>query len=281
MTISGRYSLRKTQRPSTGEIIAIQDIVLEYILSNYWKDYQHFVRTVSERILKARPVDETSLIKTLNRLSHPFFSFNGISKKTFIDQFPAKAIIHRIKNMPKPTTVRQKIIVIHSQPRKKKRSSVTFVQIFPEISQVDLNTAKSLVNSLDIPERIIQDALRDALREKGATNMVERKSDSSLEVADLEDFTLNVKGRSYSFTAVVKGYRSIKNSKVSFEHVAHQIIKANDTNPDHILLVLAKPLKDGVITRLVKYGKDCGNRNLIILVDQINLSKFLRVRGIV
>lgn len=280
MIMSGRYSLRKTRRPSTEEIIAIQDIVLEYILSNYWKDYQNFARIVSERILKARPVDETSFIKTLNRLSHPFFSFNGISRKIFIDRFPAKEIIHRIMNMPKPTTVRQKIIVVPPQPRKKK-SSVTFIQIFPEISQVDLNTAKALINSLDIQERVIQDALRDALREKGATNMVERKSDSSLEVADLEDFTLNVKGRSYSFTAVVKGYRSIKNSKVSFEDVAHQIMKANDTNPDHILLILAKPLKDAVITRLVKYGKDCGNRNLIILVDEINLAQFLRVRGVI
>jgi len=280
MIMSGRCSLRRTQRPSTEEIIAIQDIVLEYMLSNYWKDYQNFARNVSERILKARPTDKTSLIKILTRLSHPFFSFNEIPKKTFIDQFPAEAIIHRMKNMPKLTTVKQEIIVISPQQRKK-RNRVTFDQIFPEISRVDLNTAKSLITSLDIQERIIQDALRDALREKGATNMVERKSDSSLEVADLEDFTLDVKGRSYSFTAVVKGYRSIKNLTVSFEDVAHQVIKANDTNPDHILLILAKPLKDGVITRLVKYGKDCGNRNLIILVDEINLAQFLRVRGVI
>ncbi len=281
MIMSGRHSLNKTPRPSTEEIIAIQDIVLEYILSNYWKDYQSFARNVSERILKARPTEKMSLNKILTWLSHPFFSFNGISKKTFIDQFPTEAIIHRMKNMPKPTTVKQEIIVVSPQQRKKERREVTFDQIFPEISQVDLNTAKSLINSLDIPERVIQDALRDALREKRATNMIERKSDSSLEVADLEDFTLNVKGRSCSFTAVVKGYRSIKNSKVSFEGVAHQIIKANDTNPDHILLILAKPLKDGIITRLVKYGKDCGNRNLVILIDQINLARFLRVRGVI
>ena len=280
MIMSGRHSLKKTQRPSTEEIIAIQDIVLEYILSNYWKDYKHFARVVSERILKAKPVDETSLVKTLNRLSHAFFAFNGISKKMFIDRFPASAIIHRMKNMPKPTTVREKIVVVPS-PSRKKKSSVSFIQIFPEIFKVDLKTAKSLVNSLDVPERIIQDALRDALREKRATNMVERKSDSSLEVADLEDFSLNVEGRSCSFTAVVKGYRSIRDSKVSFEDIAHQIMKAYDTNPDHILLVLAKPLKDGVITRLVKYGKDCGNRNLFILIDHINLARFLRVRDII
>jgi len=272
--------LSKNRRLKAEEIIAIQDIVLEYILSNHWKDYLNFARILSERILRARPTDESCLAKILKRVSHPFFSFNEISKNRFVDHFPSEAIIHRLKNMPTPTPVKREIIVLSQQQRKKK-SRVTFDQLFPEISQVDLETAKSLISSLDIPERIIQDVLRDTLRKKGATNMVERKSDSSLEVADLEDFTLNVKRRQLSFAAVVKGHRSIKQPKVSFEDIAHQIMKANDTNPDHILLILAKPLKDGIITRLVKYGKDCGNRNLIVLVDQVNLARFLRVLNII
>ena len=273
--------MSKNRRFKAEEIIAIQDIVLEYILSNHWKDYLNFARILSERILKARPTDESSLTKILKRFSHPFFSFNEISKNRFVDHFPSEAIIHRLKNMPTPTTVEREIVVVSPQQRKKKRSRVTFDQIFPEISQVDLKTAKSLISSLDISERIIQDSLRDALREKRATNMVERKSDSSLEVADLEDFTLNVKGRPLSFTAVVKGHRSIKKSKVSFEDIAHQIMKANDTNPDHILLILAKPPIDGIITRLVKYGEDCGNRNLVVLVDPVNLARFLRAKNII
>jgi len=270
-----------TRRLRSEEIIAVQDIVLEYILSNQWKDFQNFARNISERILKARPVDASGIIRTLKRMSHPFFSFNDITKKEFIDRFPTDAVVHRIENMPKLTEVKQKLIVVSPQTQRKRKVSVTFSQIFPEISEVELDTARSLIDSLDMPERVLQDAMRDALREKGATNMVERKSDTVLEVADLEDFRLDVENRSYSFTSVVKGYNSIRYAKISFEDIAHQIIKANDTNPDHILLVLAKPLKDGVITRLVKYGKDCGNRDLVIVVDQIDLARFLRVRGII
>jgi len=159
---------------------------------------------------------------------------------------------------------------------------VTFEEIFPEVKQVDIETAKSLVRLLDIKERVIQDALRDALREKSATNIIERKSDSSLEVADLEDFALKIKKRSVSFSSVVKGYRSIgARKKITFEDIAHQIMKANDTLPDHILLVLAKPITDGVITNLVKYGIQCGNRDLVVIVDQVNLARFLRARSII
>lgn len=279
--MSEKSSLNKNQRPRPDEIIAIQDIILEYILSNHWKDYGNFARILSEKILKARPTDDSVFVKILKRFSHPFFSFNEISKNAFVERFPCKAIIHRMRNMPEPADTRQKVIVISHPPNKKKKSKVKFDEIFPEIKRVDLETAKSLVNSLDIPERVIQDTLRDALREKGATNMVERKSDSSLEIADLEDFTLKVNRQSLSFTSVVKGYRSIGKSKVSFEDIAHQIMKANITNPDHILLILAKPTKNGVVTYLVKYGIDCGNRNKVILVDHVNLVRFLRVKGII
>ena len=50
-------------------------------------------------------------------------------------------------------------------------------------------------SSLDIQERVIQNALRDSLREKKASNIVERKSDSSPEVADIEDFTLSASAK--------------------------------------------------------------------------------------
>jgi len=79
----------------------------------------------------------------------------------------------------------------------------------------------------------------------------------------------------------MKGYRSIKDSKVSFKAITHQIMKANDTNPDNIFLILAKDPKDTVITHLVKYGKNCGNRNLVITVDPIKLAKFLRIMGVI
>jgi len=274
----GKSSLKKNQKLRTEEIIAIQDIILKYIQMNDWKDYQDFARVLTEKILQKRSRDKSILEKIIIGFSHPFFIFNEISKKGFSDRFPFDRVIHRLKNIPELTQTPIKVTI---QQVRKERSKVTFEDIFPEIRHVGLKTAKSLVSSLDIKERIIQDALRDTLREKGATNMVERKSESSLEIADLEDFTLDIGRRSSSFTSVVKGYRSISGLRVSFEDIAHQIMKANDTNPDHILLVLAKGPKDTVVTRLVKYGKDCGNRNLVIIVDPVDLARFLRITGII
>lgn len=271
--------MKRNSKLKAEEIIAIQDIILEYVLSNDWQDYNNFARTLSEKILRAKPLGKSNLEKKLRGFSHPFFAFNSISKKKFIARFPSDAVIHRMANIPKLTE--QKIILVSTEQKRIKKSKVTFEEIFPEIKQVDIETAKSLIKLLDIKERVIQDALRDALREKGATNMVERKSESSLEVADLEDFTLKIRGKSVSFSSVVKGYRSISRKKITFEDIAHQVMKANDTQPDHILLVLAKPITDSVITNVVTYGIHCGNRNLVIVVDQVNLARFLGARGII
>jgi len=155
--------------------------------------------------------------------------------------------------------------------------SLSFSELFPEIKGVDPAKAEEPAGKLEtLEERKIQDALRSALRDKGATNMVQRKSDSSLEVCDLEDFVLKISGRDTSFTVVVKGYKSLKHPKVRLEDISHQIMKAFDgTFPDYILLVLAKPPVDGVITTLVRYGESVGNRDLVILVDSIDLTRFL------
>ena len=274
----GKSSLKKNQKLRPEEIIAIQDIILSCIQSNDWKDYQDFAGVLTEKILKKKNSDRSILEKTIIGFSHPFFTFNEISKRGFADRFPYDQVIHRMKNIPESPQIPVKVTIHQAR---KRLSKITFEDIFPEIRRVDLETAKSLVGSLDIKERVIQDALRDALRQKGATNMVERKSDSSLEIADLEDFVLNVGRRSHSFTAVVKGYRSIKGLKVSFEAIDHQIMKANATKPDYILLILAKDPKDTVVTHVTNYGRDCGNRNLVEVVDPISLARFLRTKGVI
>jgi len=272
--------LSKKQKLSPEEIIAVQDIILEYILSNEWKDHRSFARTLSEKILRSKPLDRETLKSILSRFAHPFFSFNNVPRKEFVERFPIDELVYRISNLPVSATMKLEIIT-HKQPTIKK-SNISLDEIFPEIEKIDIKTGKSLVNSLDIYERIIQDALRDVLREKKATNIFERKSDSSLEIADIEDFTLRIKGKSHPFSAIVKGYKSVgKKATIVFEDIAHQILKANDTHPDHILLILAKPLGDSVVSNLVKYGEDCGNRNLVITMDPVNLARFLRVRGII
>jgi hypothetical protein len=231
-----------------------------YILSNNWKDHSNFARTLTEKILRLKPLERKNLQSTLSQFVHPFFSFNNVSRKEFVEQFPIDEVIHRMSNLPNSTKMELRIITPKLTGAEK--SNVTLYGIFPEIKNIDIGIGKSLVNSLDIYERSIQNALRDVLREKNATNIFERKSDSSLEIADIEDFTLRIKGKAIAFSAVVKGYKSVgKKPTIVFEDIAHQILKANDTHPNHILLIVAKPLGDSVISNLVKYGEDCGNRN--------------------
>lgn len=271
--------MSKNQKLSPEEIIAVQDIILEYILSNGWKDYKAFARTLSEKILRSKPLSKEIVEHILSKIVHPFFSFNNVPRKQFVERFPIGEMIYRISEIPVTRTKLEVLSLI--QPADKK-SNITLYEIFPEIQKVDIETGKQIVNSLDIYERIIQNALRDVLREKKATNIFERKSDSSLEVADIEDFTLRIRGKAYSFSAVVKGHKSVgKKATIVFEDIAHQVLKANDTHPDHILLILAKPLGDSVVSNLVKYGEDCGNRNLVITMDPIDLARFLRVRCII
>jgi len=279
--MSEQKSFKKKTSLRPDEIIAIQDIILEYVLSNRWKDYEGYARNLSEAILIRKPETELDLIQHLKNFKHPFYYFNSINKKEFINRFPKQQVIQRLSHIPDRYQNRETVIVI-TPPTTSKLSPVTFRDIFPEIERTKIEVAKQMIGKLDIPERLIQDVLRIALREKGATNITERKSDTSLEVADLEDFSLKIRRRWYSFVSVVKGYSSLKKQKVRWEDVAHQITKAyQGTEPNYVLLVLAKDPVDGLITQLVNYGESIGNRNLVILVDPVNLAMFLHARKII
>jgi len=160
---------------------------------------------------------------------------------------------------------------------------VTFPQIFPEIKKVSKEKAEQLLSKLEtLPERKIQDAFRDALREKGANRITERKHDSSLEVADVEDFVLRIGQEQFSFAIIVKGYKSVRGSRVRYEDIAHQLMRAYQrTEPNHVILALAKYPADGVVSDLVRYGETIGNRDLVILVEPVDLTKFLHVKRII
>jgi len=279
--MSGNSFQNKTKINSQ-TLIALQDILLEYILSNKWEDYEDFARELSERIIGKSPKTEKDLLQCVKSFSHPFYCFNEVDKNRFVNRLPLKKIIKRLSNLPIQEKLTQppEIVVISEKP-KIELPPFTPSQILPEIETVTIAEAKQLIAKINLPERIIQDELRDALREKGATNITERKSDTSLEVADLEDFSLKIGRKWYSFTSVVKGYNSLPKKLVRWEDIAHQVTKAyQGTKPDYILLVLAKDLVDGVISQFVEYGKTVGKRNLIILIEPINLARFLHARKI-
>ncbi len=198
----------------------------------------------------------------MRAFSSPFFSLNHVERKAFISALPTQEILEAIRSSSalKP---------------------LTFTNIFDETRKVGINEAKKLLEKLTtLDERIIQDTIRDALREKNATNPTERKHDSPLEVADHEHFSLKVKGVDMSFAGVVKGFKSVRGATITWEDIAHQVVKAfNRTKPDHVLLVLAKNPTDTVVSEATEYGRTVGNLNLVVICDPLTLARFLKARN--
>jgi len=191
-----------------------------------------------------------------------FFNLNQLEKEHFITSLPVEEILEAIQS---------------NAPLR----PLTFIDIFDETKNVTIAEAKRLAGELrTLDERIIQNAIRDSLREKNATNPTERKHDSPLEVADHEHFSLKVKGADFSFACVVKGYKSVGGATITWQDIVHQVVKAfNRTRPDYVLLVLAKNPADSVVSEATEYGRSVGNIGLVIICDPLNLARFLRARN--
>lgn len=244
--------------------IAVLNIILNFVLSRGWTDYDNFSSNLTKRILRINPSSEKDIRKILRNAKGVFFKLNNIDKGRFVESFPSKEIIRAIKEQISTTPM-------------------TFVDVFQETTDISISEGKGLVSLLEkLPERTIQDALLDSLREKNATNPHERQKDTVLEIADLEHFILSVKNRHFSFACVVKGYKSISRKTVTWKDISHQITKAyQGTFPDYLLVVLAKDPADGLISRLINYAKSVGNSNLIVMCDPVNLVRFLRARKVI
>lgn len=245
--------------------VAILNRILNFVLARGWTDYDNFSSKLAFRIARARPRSTSELIDTVKAFSSPFFKLNDVDREKFAENFPTQEILAALDKYAEI-------------------GPITFLDIFTEANNVSIDEGKKLVSKLeDIFERVIQNTIRDSLREKNATNPYERKHDSALEPgADHEHFSLEVKGILRTFAGIVKGYKSVKGKTVIWEDVAHQITKAyNRTNPDHILLVLAKNPADSVASELIQYGKSVGNPDLVVICDPVNLVRFLKARGVI
>lgn len=77
------------------DMISVEDILLEYIIDNGWKDYNKFARKLTERIVEAQPSTRENLTESLEHFAHPFFSFNGITKERFISRFPLTELLQQ------------------------------------------------------------------------------------------------------------------------------------------------------------------------------------------
>lgn len=241
--------------------------VLKLLSRHGWNDTDDFsirlvdkiIPNILESNIRFADVWSASKVKT------SFFQANHVSRMLFVSNF-IKELSPYLKEIGTNTTP----------------EVLSFEDLLGFAPNLSPSQAEKIVHLLDIRERVIQDELRNALREAGAMRISQRKNDSSLEIADIEDFTIEKGSRLLHLTVVVKGYRSVPGKTVTFEDVSHQIMKAfNGTFPDFILLILAKPAADALVTNMVRYGESVGNKNLVIVVDPVQLAQFLRTRKMI
>jgi len=238
--------------------IKLLNIILNYINARDWTNYDNFAEDFVDRIIESFSRDNFDINGILSKSSSTFFSLNSIDKRSFLSPQLLQRIKESWKTLAVPTSLRLE-------------------NIFPEIKKVPDNEVRSVAIKLDLPESKIQDTLREAFRSKGGSPIPRRGKDSPLEVADIEHFKMIVHGRPYTFAVVVKGYRSIRGSKLSWADVSHQVTRAySATHPDYVMLFSAKESKDGLVTALAQFAQDVGNQHMIIFIPPMDLARLLR-----
>ncbi len=242
--------------------IKILNVVLNHIYSHNWVNYDNFAEELVESVILEFSSGEWDLGRAVSRCALTFFKLNDLSIENFVTEGLSDRLVHSWAESVKASF-----------------PVLTFRDVFPEIVEISDREVKMVAEKLDVPELQIQQSLRDALREKGASPIAGRKKDTVLEIADLEHFYLDVKGRKLSFAVVVKGFRSL--SKLNWESISHQLTKAYQTRPDYILLLSAKDPVDGVITLMTNYGESVGKKHLVILAPPLDVAKFLRCRKVI
>jgi hypothetical protein len=244
--------------------LKIYGFALNYLHTHNLINYDRFVEEFTEELIEEFSNSSYDIDKIFDKTKGHFLKMNNITREQFLnDEF--KNTLIRIWNLA----------IIYSIP------ICQFQNIFPEISRISDIEIKEILEELeDLDEDIIQNALRDALREKGAFPISRRGRDSSLEVAEPEHFEIEMNGKIFSFTAIVKGYKNRK-GKLSWKEIAHQITRAYRTHPDYILVMSAREPVDGFITDLKIYSRDVGNSNLVIFIPPMDLAKFLLWRKVI
>lgn len=92
--MSGQKSSSKRNR-LIEDIISVEDILLEYIIDNRWKDYNKFAKKLTEKIVEKQPSSQEDLAKLIGNFTHPFFTFNEITKEQFMVRFPLTELLRQ------------------------------------------------------------------------------------------------------------------------------------------------------------------------------------------
>lgn len=96
------------------DVISVQDIILEYIINSGWKDYNKFARKLTNKIVEEQPSTSEELSKLVRNFSHPFFSFNKITKEQFLSRFPLNELLQQ-------SAIPRSVLVQTKHPKPKRR----------------------------------------------------------------------------------------------------------------------------------------------------------------
>lgn len=75
------------------DIISVEDILLEHIIDNGWKDYNKFAKKLTQKIVEEQPLTPDRLAKLVRSFTHPFFAFNDITNEQFMVRFPLTELL--------------------------------------------------------------------------------------------------------------------------------------------------------------------------------------------
>ena len=144
--------------------IAINNRVLNAILSRGWKDYDNFSFMLSRKIVEQTPDSLEALTRMSKSIKSSFFTLNHVTPEVFSKALPF-----------------EEMIALY--PVNRESEPLTFMDVFSEINNVNLDEAKKdTIKLATLPESVSQEALVDSLREKNATNCRGRTKDTVLEV---------------------------------------------------------------------------------------------------
>jgi hypothetical protein len=236
----------------------IRSQLWDFVKRNGWRDQDDFTLRFAEKLFQADrnpSIENPEVAAFLSGIRTNFFTANKLSKQEFLRKL-RKELWPQLKVSFGEAT-----------------RAFSVGMIFPEISRIRESDARDRLGKLDVPERFIQDTLRRVLRAKKASPVPDRRRDTAQEVADIEYFRLPIGGAEVSVAVVVKGFRSVSGRTVTWENIAHQVMKAYRGKPDHILLVSAKDPSDGVLTHLQEYAESVGNPELILFLPPLDLAR--------
>jgi hypothetical protein len=140
--------------------IAILNIVLNYVLSRRWKDYDDFSLRLTERILLKNPRSESELSDLLSKMGGQFFKLNEVPKQDFVKGFPLRRVLERMDSGFIFTG--KQIVQVHQTIQLRKpnveRIYIESIDSFSEVKTVSREEVKSLV-PINVSENFIKEAL--------------------------------------------------------------------------------------------------------------------------